>query len=227
VKEFNFLFSNKKVIPSDACLPRVARNLELIKPFVATENLVDKPLLGLTSRHCEKARAFITENFGGLRPLIAVHPGTSRPLKQWFTEKFAALCDRLAEDLHAGIMLTWGPGERKQVEEIHSIARRKPQIAFQTDSLLELAALLQMCDLMVTVDCGPMHIASFLRRPVVAIFGPTDTRVNAPYWHPHRVIASSLDCRPCDEICEHAKCMEAVTPGEVFRAAAELLHEKR
>jgi ADP-heptose:LPS heptosyltransferase len=84
-----------------------------------------------------------------------------------------------------------------------------------------------MCDLMITVDCGPMHIASLLRRPVVAIFGPTDTRVNAPYWQPHRVIASGLDCQPCDEICAQAKCMESVTPDEVFRAAAELLHEKR
>jgi len=61
----------------------------------------------------------------------------------------------LAESLNAKVLLTWGPGERELAEEIQRRARTRPAVAFATESLLELAALLDMCDLMVTVDCGP------------------------------------------------------------------------
>lgn len=227
VKESNYLFTNRKVIPSSADLPRVRRNLELIRPFVSDENILDRPVLGLTTRHCDKAKTFMREKFGDSRPLIAVHAGTSRPLKKWSPPQFAELCDMLAERLHGNVVLTWGPGERRDVEKIRSLARTMPEVAPQTDSLLELAALLDMCDLMVTVDCGPMHIGSLVGTPVVALFGPTETHVNAPHWHPHRVVASKLHCRPCDEVCKYAKCMEAITPEGVFEAAAELLDESR
>ncbi|RJP23550.1 MAG: glycosyltransferase family 9 protein [Candidatus Abyssobacteria bacterium SURF_5] len=223
VKEFSYLFTNRKVSPSDFFLPRVDRNLQLIKPFINGNNPADKPLLGLTTRHCEKARAFANEKFKNHHALVAVHPGTSRLLKHWFPRRFAEVCDMLAESLHANVLLTWGPGERELVEEIRALTRSAPEIAPQTQSLLELAALLQMCSLMITVDCGPMHIASLLGVPVVALFGPTDTRINGPYWHPYHIITGNISCRPCDENCESAKCMEAIAPGEVFRAAVDLL----
>jgi lipopolysaccharide heptosyltransferase I len=223
VKEFNYLFTNRKVAPSEASLPRVERNLELVKPFVADGNFLDRPVLGLTSRHCEKAKAFIDGKLGDSHPRIAVHAGASRRLKQWSPHRFAELCDMLSDALNAKVVLTWGPGERKYVEEIHSLARTTPEIAPQTETLLELAAILHLCDLMIAVDSGPMHIGSLVGTPVVALFGPTDSRINAPYWQPNKVVAGRLPCRPCDEACEYAKCMEAITPAEVFQAAAELL----
>ncbi len=223
VKEFSYLFTNTKVRPADAFLPRVERNLALIRPFVSEENLSAKTVLGLTSAHRDKAGAFIREKFGEVRPLVAMHPGTSRLLKQWDPERFAQVCDMLAETFHAKAVLTWGPGERKLVEAIRAHSRAKPEIAFESSGLLELAALLERCDLMITVDCGPMHIGSLVGAPVVALFGPTDVRINAPYWHPHKTVTAPLDCCPCEENCTQAKCMEAISPKEVFEAAGELL----
>jgi len=223
VKEFNYLFTTKKVKPSDARLPRVERNLQLIKPFVSSDNLTDGGLLGLTTRHREKAREFVRETFGGSHPLIAVHPGTSRELKRWSPAAFACLCDMLAESLGARVMLTWGPGEREEAEQILALSKSSPEIGMQTDSLLELAALLEMCGLMISVDSGPMHIGSVVGTPVVAIFGPTDTHINAPYWQPNKIVSANLPCSPCDEDCKSAKCMEAITPEAVFKAAQELL----
>lgn len=223
VKEFNHLFTNRKIRPTDARLPRVERNLELVKPFVSPENMTDRPALGIADEHRVKARAFINERFGESRPLAAVHPGTSRKLKKWFPQHFATLCDMLTESLGAGVIITWGPGERADAEQISSLAKSRPEIAMPTGSVLELAALLEMCDLMVTVDSGPMHIGSAVGTPVVAIFGPTDVQVNAPYWGLNAVVADEIECRPCDEDCEFARCMEAVKPQEVFDAARRLL----
>jgi 3-deoxy-D-manno-octulosonic-acid transferase/heptosyltransferase-1 len=227
IKEFNHLFTNEKVRPSDPMAPRVERNLELIRPFVLLENVTDKPLLGISERHRQKASAFVEEKFGDSHPVVAIHPGTSRKLKMWFPQQFAALCDMLADSIAAKVVITWGPGEQKDAEVIRSLAKSDPQVGIQTGSLLELAALLERCDLMVTVDSGPMHIGSAVGVPVVAIFGPTDTRVNAPYWPPVEVVVADIECRPCDENCDHARCMEAVTPQMVFDAACRLLTETK
>jgi ADP-heptose:LPS heptosyltransferase len=223
VKEFNHLFTNRKVRPTDARLSRVERNLELVKPFVAPENITERPALGVADEHRAKARAFISAKFGESRPLVAVHPGTSRELKKWFAQHFATLCDTLVESLGAGVMITWGPGERAEAERIRSLARSRPEVAIETGGVLELAALLEMCDLMITVDSGPMHIGSAVGTPVVAIFGPTDVGVNAPSWPPNEVVTADIDCRPCEEDCDFARCMDAVSPEEVFEAAKRLL----
>lgn len=223
VKEFSHLFANKKVRPSDARLPRVERNLELVRPFVSAENITDKPVLGLSEPHRKKMGAFVSEKFGDSRPLVAVHPGTSRKLKKWFPQRFAELCDMLVDSMGAKVILTWGPGELEEVETIRSLAKSGPEVGIQTGGILELAALLEMCDLMITVDSGPMHIGSAVGTPVVAIFGPTDIRMNAPHWPPNKVVAGEIECRPCDENCDFARCMENVTPQMVFEAAQELL----
>jgi 3-deoxy-D-manno-octulosonic-acid transferase/heptosyltransferase-1 len=225
IKEFNHLFTNEKVRPSDPMLPRVERNLELIRPFVSAQNITDRPALGINDRHREKASTFIEEKFGDSHPVVAIHPGTSRKLKMWFPRKFADLCDVLADSIGAKVMITWGPGEREEAGHICSLAKSGPELGMRTESLLEFAALLEKCDLMVTVDSGPMHIGAAVGTPVVAIFGPTDIRVNAPYWQPVEVVAADIECRPCDENCDHARCMETVTSQMVFEAACRLLTE--
>jgi 3-deoxy-D-manno-octulosonic-acid transferase/heptosyltransferase-1 len=227
VKECNHLFTNLRITPSDSGLPRVVRNLELIRPFVLPENLTDRPALGVKDKHRAKAQEFIRDKLGDGHPLVAVHPGTSRTLKKWPHRSFAALCDLLTQALGAQVILTWGPGERDEVEQICSLTRTPPMIGMQTDSLLELAALLELCELMITVDSGPMHIGSAMGTPVVAIFGPTDEQINAPYWKPNSIVKSNVPCRPCDENCGYAKCMEAVKPEEVLEAASELLGNKK
>lgn len=223
VKEFNHLFTNKKVRATDARLPRVERNLELIRPFVSVENISDKPTLGVSDEHRKKASAFVDEKLGETRPLVAMHPGTSRDLKKWPPGHFAKLCDMFSDSLGGTILLTWGPGELDEVEKIRALAESDPVIGMETGHILELAALLELCDLLITVDSGPMHVGSAVGTPVVAIFGPTDIQVNAPHWKPVSVVASDIECRPCDENCDLAKCMEAVKPQRVFDAARRLL----
>ncbi|GAB4341946.1 MAG: lipopolysaccharide heptosyltransferase I [Candidatus Abyssubacteria bacterium] len=223
VKESSHIFTNRKVPLDDNGLPRVLRNLELVKPYVSPGNLTEKPILGIGTRHREKAETFVREKFGGARPLIAVHPGASRPLKKWPARSFAQLCDLLSDSLAARVMLTWGPGEREEAERIRALAKTKPELAMQTTSLLELAALFEMSDLLVSVDSGPMHIGSAVGTPVVAIFGPTDVRVNAPQWPPSQVVSAGIECQPCDEDCKFAQCMEEVAPSRVLEAATELL----
>jgi ADP-heptose:LPS heptosyltransferase len=59
----------------------------------------------------------------------------------------------------------------------------------------------------------------------VVIYGPTDPVVNAPYRHSRFIVLrKDVSCNPCRiRDCSRVDCMNAISPEEVFNAAAELL----
>jgi len=77
-------------------------------------------------------------------------------------------------------------------------------------------------------DSGPMHIASFVKTPVVVIYGPTNPVVNAPYEkNPHIMLRKDMPCSPCRKRdCKSVQCMTMVKPDEVFDAVKKLLYVK-
>jgi ADP-heptose:LPS heptosyltransferase len=89
---------------------------------------------------------------------------------------------------------------------------------------------LRWCELMVTNDTGPMHVAAALGVPVVALFGPTDPRFTGPYDQLENVLRIELPCAPCfKSYCTWKKpieCLVAITPARVFEFAEKKLMVK-
>jgi heptosyltransferase-1 len=69
--------------------------------------------------------------------------------------------------------------------------RETSAIAPETD-LQQLTALIKRCRLLITGDTGPLHIASALRVPTVALFGPSDPVRNGPYGQSHAIVRSPI-----------------------------------
>ena len=95
-------------------------------------------------------------------------------------------------------------------------------------NLRELAALLSQTRLFVCNDSAPMHIASAMKTPTVAIFGPSKSIETRPYFTDHRVVERYFPCRySCDEsLCNyyiHNGCMKAVTVNDVFNCVKDLM----
>jgi len=67
-------------------------------------------------------------------------------------------------------------------------------------SLRELAALLKACEVVLTNDTGPMHLANAVGTPIVAVFGPSDPRRYAPRGVRDTVVRIDLPCSPCNRI---------------------------
>lgn len=164
----------------------------------------------------------------GPRFLLGLVPGASfGPAKRWLPDRFAALADRLTEVLNADVLIFGSPAEKALAEEIAGEMEHTPIILAGETTLRQSMALLDRCRLLVTNDSGPMHLASAMALPVVAIFGSTDPGATRPFGPYARVIQHKVPCNPCGlRVCPiDFRCMEGMTVAMVYRASLELVRQ--
>jgi heptosyltransferase-2 len=163
----------------------------------------------------------------GRSPLVLLNPGAQYgAAKCWLPENFAALADRLTDQLGATVLLSGAPKERAIIEAIRRQMRHTP-VDLSTSGLTlgALKEITRRCDLMVTNDTGPRHIAAAFEVPVVTVFGPTHPEWTEINFARERKVAVKVFCGPCQKkTCplDH-RCMTRVTPAMVFETAVELL----
>jgi ADP-heptose:LPS heptosyltransferase len=98
----------------------------------------------------------------------------------------------------------------------------------RTDSLGDLAALFEACDLFLGSDSGPLHLASLVGTPVVQLLGPTDPVENRPWpGTPSRSLRVPVGCSPCRRGCAAASCMQVIPVEAVIEASRSLLQGAR
>ncbi len=163
----------------------------------------------------------------GRPPLIILNPGAQYgAAKCWQAESFAHLADKLAADLGATILLSGAPKERAILDAILRQMKHVPiDLSTKGLSLGALKEIVRRCDLMITNDTGPRHIAAAFEVPVVTIFGPTHPEWTEINFDRERKVAVKVFCGPCQKkICplDH-RCMTRITPQMVFDTAMQLL----
>jgi len=163
----------------------------------------------------------------GGSPRIILNPGAQYgAAKCWLPEYFAKVADRFIDERGATVLISASPKERKIVDAISRHMKHAPidlQRAGQT--LGSLKEIVRRCDLMVTNDTGPRHIAAAFGVPVVTIFGPTHPEWTEINFAQERKVAVKVFCGPCQKkTCplDH-RCMTLLTPAMVFDAATSLL----
>lgn len=179
------------------------------------------------------ALAWSGERIASLRqppgtPLIGLNPGAAYgPAKMWFPDRFSELGTRLFNGIGAGIVLVGGPSETALCRDLaRGISGNVLDLSGRTD-LPRLAATLSLCDLVVTNDSGPMHLASAVGTPVVALFGSTNPETTSPLGN-HTILRKAVDCSPClERTCprEDMRCMEGIGVDDVLAAVIRLLPE--
>lgn len=180
-------------------------------------------VLATTEKEAAWADEFWKENALPER-VVALNPGSLRPIKAWPAEHFVVLAD-LLEGSGIRTMLIGGPTDREKVGEIEAAMQHQPINAAGKTNLRQLGALLKKCNLLVSADTGPMHIAAGVGTPVVALFGPTDPRRTGPIGENHVVLTRDLPCRPCFQqpTCERYECLTEMRPQDVFEAVKRAL----
>jgi heptosyltransferase-2 len=219
-------------VPYEASAHEVDRNLSLLGPLgVVTHAPVEYPWLYPSSEDKRKVTSFL-EN-AHLNPtgaFVAVAPGTVWNTKRWPEEHFASLLDLLTGAGYR-VVLVGGPEDEQLCNRI---AQKNPQGMVVSSAggftFLQSAELIGRARLLVSNDSAPVHIASAMHTPVVAIFGATVPGFGfAPYGAAHRIVErSGLACRPCSihggKKCPIStfECMLTIPPQEVLASVLGL-----
>jgi len=125
-------------------------------------------------------------------------------------DRFAAVCDRVQDELGAQVVLAAGPGERRLLSEIRSLARTHVLSLDEPPSLTRFAALARACSAVLCHDSGPMHVAAAVDTPVVALYGSQNPVLFRPHGEGHVQLVPPLPCSPC---VAPASCV----PGDSYR----------
>ncbi len=208
---------------------------DLVSSFSdSPEKQVPEIAIALDSQKKEYLENLILNNNSG-RKLIVIHPGVSKLsiekgiIKFWAVDNWANFIKKLLSDGKYTIILTGGPDDR---EIFPKLKQKISEAVFDMDCLVDLtnksfsieefAYIVKISDVLVCVDSAPMHIAVGLKKPVIALFGPTDENKLLPIENPlfTAVKNNNIECRPClwdkrQTSCKRTDCLN-IEPDYVF-----------
>lgn len=119
---------------------------------------------------------------------VLVVPGTRGMNKMWPIENWRILVKKLVES-KIPVVITGMPSEKKMIEKISDNFKCNEVLNIVGKTgLLDLLALENLAKVHVSVDTGPLHIANALKKPLVALFGPTFAKRSGPYGNPNSVV---------------------------------------
>jgi ADP-heptose:LPS heptosyltransferase len=184
----------------------------------------------------EAAASIIARYRRGGGPWVALHPGGGQNpgmtllRKRWLPERWAAVADELIASNNAQVMLVGGPGDHEVVASVAEAMQARPEVLVQRWDWSVLGAFLEGCDLFLGHDTGMMHLAAAVQTPTVAVFGPSDPRLYAPYGLYTSYLWRPTPFSPCFQYgvvlpncpCAH-QCMRNIEVADVLEAARRLL----
>ncbi len=225
-QEMSHLFAKTKVKLITDRMNRIDENLELVKALDCKKANLDV-VIHIPDEVQDDIDAWMEDTFHGGKHHILIHAPVDRVEKQWPLKYYAMLADELLADGRYEVTFTWGPGQKAVVDEVVSMMDRMPVVAPETESLKHFAAMVLQADLYFGGDTGPMHIASAMGTPVVAVFGGTDPNMHAPLRQPSEVLYAG-PARPAKAIdLENAATyLQEITPKMAYEACIRMLHSR-
>lgn len=184
------------------------------------------PRLYVSEKELQESRELLFQRgYKKGKTLVGINPGASYgSAKCWPADRFRSLALRLLDD---GVSVVFF-GDVASMDLVKSICSGLPKEVMDlagVTSLRELVCLIQDCDLLITNDSGPMHIADAVNTPLVAIFGSTDDQVTGPYGQKNSVLTKRVSCSPCmKRVCPiDFRCMMQISVEEVVQKARDKL----
>lgn len=191
-------------------------NLDLCRVLGVPDKVIESPCLWWPPDNTVSKR----------KKRILVHPGTSWARAQWPCENWGAIISRLHNRGDCEICVAGSEEDRAQMDGIHRLSG--DAATFVVSSLSELCTAICYSDVVVCLDSGPMHLASVLNRPVLALFGPGALQQYAPFSEGSRVVQhqASFPCAPCSKtmcLYDDGNCIESISVDEVWSSLVDMI----
>lgn len=142
------------------------------------------------SKHDQNRAETLLENYD-LTAYACFHIGANWEPKRWPAGHFSRLADLIFQKWRLPVVITGSSKEEKLADQVlkgAKVARIIPLTG--KTSLSELGALFEKASFVVSGDSGPMHMASAVGAPVVALFGPTDPALTGPRGSGKKIVLS-------------------------------------
>lgn len=176
----------------------------------------------------EVARVHVLLKQQGITPdhiLVGINPGAAfGSAKCWLPSRFREVTHRLLENPSVRVVYFGDAAGAPLVQDIClGMPERVVNLAGKT-TIRELMAFIKVCTVFLTNDSGPMHIASALGTPLVALFGSTSEVKTGPFGK-STVIHNHVECSPCyrRECTKGFECMKTIEVDTVFQAINALI----
>jgi heptosyltransferase-2 len=192
-------------------------------------HIPDKILLGVSGKMAKL-------RLNRFEKVVGLCPAARHFSKRWPADRFLEVAVRSAQERNAKVLIFGGPADVGLCSSIADEINKRAGAERATDfcgqlSLMETAAAMDHCDVIVTNDTGLMHIATAMRKKVAAIFGSTVREFGFfPYGGSALVFErGGLHCRPCSHIgrseCpeKHFRCMMEIDVGDVLGGIKQLM----
>lgn len=159
------------------CPHVIEQACEIVSAAIRERLAPSRPLLPVDAAG-EAWAVSLAENLP-LKKIVVLAPGAGWGAKRWPARRFGLVAAGLAAHGYA-TLINVGPGEKSLAAPVVAASRGAAQPI--ECGIGQLASLLRRTSLFIGGDTGPLHLAAALQRPVVGIYGPTDSARNGPYW---------------------------------------------
>ncbi len=202
--------------------------LELLRRAKLIETLPECSEIRLSgaTQAAESGRALWQQRGLPAERWIGVSPGAAfGGAKRWLPERFAESAAKLSLELDAEIAIFGSAAEAELCETVAAKAGPRAHSLAGKTTLAEFIDLAATCTVYLTNDSGPMHVASALGIPTVAVFGATDHIATGPTNEWARIVRQPVECSPCllRECPIDHRCMTRVESAAVIAEAQNLL----
>lgn len=229
-RKWSFLLNRRTSDASSAGVSPLEHQFRVLK-LLGLENFDRRLELWTDKDEEDRVKTFLVSQWvAPSQTLVGINPGSSLrwPTKQWGIENFARLCDELAKR-NVRVVVTGTSEDVPLTNELFRLTKNKPINAVGRTSITELAALVRRCQAFVSSDSAPMHIASSVGVPLVAIFGPTDPKRHLVPPSRYQIFWKEVHCSPCYlRSCPIGHiCMKKIGVQEVLDAVCHFVETQR
>lgn len=214
------------------------RDMHILHAYASASGLAPaslQPALYPSRAEIHACAARLLDHFQhqGIARLIAVHMAATSPDRIWpkaHWQRF--ITELLQRDAQAGIVML-GHAQDFSADDAGFSANGRVLCLVRQLPLLNTAAMLSLCDLLVAPDSGLLHVAAAVSVPYLGLFGMADPETRLPFAAGSRALWANIECRGCLRdipygqlaICArgNAECMERILPEEALAAAAQIL----
>ncbi len=178
-------------------------------------------VIELSEEELKFANSFAERSGLDLQTLkIGMNTGASGrwQFKQWTIEGFEKLIKMILEQTNATILLYGGPLEKERNEYFSKFHPTRVVNTGADNSLRQFFALVTLSDVFLTGDTLALHVATALKKKVIALFGPTSAAEIDSYNGQIVKVQANLDCLVCYKPrCDfNPNCMNSITPEQIF-----------